>query len=152
MLTLTNLALRRGTELLFQDVSFTMGKGTKTGLVGANGSGKTSLFKLIAGELEGEAGEIDYPSGTRLAYMQQETTSSAISGVEYVLAGDQAFVSASAALAQAEQQERFEHLAELHEQMAAIDGYSARARAEQLMIGLGFDQDELVQPVIPLTG
>jgi ATP-binding cassette subfamily F protein 3 len=152
MLTLTNLALRRGTELLFQDVSFTIGKGAKTGLVGANGSGKTSLFRLIAGELEGETGEIDFPSGTRLAYMQQEITSSAISAVEYVLAGDQAFVSASAALAEAEQQERFEHLAELHEQMAAIDGYSARARAEQLMIGLGFDQDELVQPVNAFSG
>lgn len=152
MLTLTNLALRRGTELLFQDVSFTIGKGAKTGLVGANGSGKTSLFKLIAGELEGEAGEIDFPSGTRLAYMQQEITSSAISAVEYVLAGDQALVSASAALAAAEQQERFEHLAELHEQMAAIDGYSARARAEQLMIGLGFDQDELIQPVNAFSG
>ncbi|MDG2071733.1 MAG: ATP-binding cassette domain-containing protein [Pseudomonadales bacterium] len=152
MLTLTNLALRRGTELLFQDVSFTIGKGTKTGLVGANGSGKTSLFKLIAGELDGEAGEVDYPSGTRLAYMQQETISSAISGVEYVLAGDQAFFSASAALAEAEQEERFEHLAELHEQMAAIDGYSARARAEQLMIGLGFNQDELLQPVNAFSG
>lgn len=152
MLTLTNLALRRSTELLFQDVSFTIGKGAKAGLVGANGSGKTSLFKLIAGEVDGEAGEVDYPSGTRLAYMQQETASSAISGVEYVLAGDQAFVSASAALAEAEQQEQFEHLAELHEQLAAIDGYSARARAEQLMIGLGFSQDELVQPVNAFSG
>ena len=56
MLTFTNLALRRGTELLFEDVSFTIHRGQKTGLIGANGAGKTSLFKLVCGELDADKG------------------------------------------------------------------------------------------------
>ena len=56
MLTFTNLALRRGSQLLFADVSFTIGRGSKVGLVGANGSGKTSLFQMITGVLESDLG------------------------------------------------------------------------------------------------
>ncbi|HAK51427.1 MAG TPA: ABC transporter ATP-binding protein [Gammaproteobacteria bacterium] len=152
MLTFTNLALRRGSQLLFANVSFTIGKGAKVGLVGANGSGKTSLFQMITGIFESDEGNFDLPKGTRLAYMEQETSNTDQPAVNYVLEGDIDFVSISEALAKAEKLERFEQVAELHEAMAAIDGYAARARAEKLMIGLGFKQEELQQPVSAFSG
>ena len=152
MLTFTNLALRRGSQLLFADVSFTIGRGSKVGLVGANGSGKTSLFQMITGVLESDLGNFDLPSGTRLAYMEQETADTGQAAVDFVLAGDIDYVAISKALAEAEEQEHFEQIAELHESMAAIDGYAARARAEKLMIGLGFKQDELQQPLNAFSG
>lgn len=152
MLTFTNLALRRGSQLLFADVSFTIGRGSKVGLVGANGSGKTSLFQIITGVLESDLGNFDLPSGTRLAYMEQETADTGQAAVDFVLAGDIDYVAISKALAEAEEQEHFEQIAELHESMAAIDGYAARARAEKLMIGLGFKQDELQQPLNAFSG
>ena len=152
MLTFTNLALRRGSQLLFADVSFTIGRGSKVGLVGANGSGKTSLFQIITGVLESDLGNFDLPSGTRLAYMEQETAETGQAAVDFVLAGDIDYVAISKALAEAEEQEHFEQIAELHESMAAIDGYAARARAEKLMIGLGFKQDELQQPLNAFSG
>ena len=152
MLTFTNLALRRGSQLLFADVSFTIGRGSKVGLVGANGSGKTSFFQMITGVLESDLGNFDLPSGTRLAYMEQETADTGQAAVDFVLAGDIDYVAISKALAEAEEQEHFEQIAELHESMAAIDGYAARARAEKLMIGLGFKQDELQQPLNAFSG
>ena len=84
MLTFTNLALRRGSQLLFADVSFTIGRGSKVGLVGANGSGKTSLFQMITGVLESDLGNFDLPSGTRLAYMEQETADTGQAAVDFL--------------------------------------------------------------------
>ena len=122
------------------------------GLVGANGSGKTSLFQMITGMLESDLGNFDLPSGTRLAYLEQETADTGQAAVDFVLAGDIDYVAIRKALAEAEEQERFEQIAELHESMAAIDGYAARARAEKLMIGLGFRQDKLQQPLNAFSG
>ncbi|HKI75053.1 MAG TPA: ATP-binding cassette domain-containing protein, partial [Pseudomonadales bacterium] len=152
MLTFTNLALRRGTELLFENVSFTVHRGQKVGLIGANGAGKTSLFKMLCGELEPDRGNFDYPADTRIAWLEQEVPASAQQAVDYVLSGDQQLMAVEAALAKAEHEERYEHLAELHEQMATIDGYSARARAEQLMVGLGFGHDEFDRPLADFSG
>lgn len=152
MLTFTNLALRRGTELLFEDVSFTVHRGQKVGLIGANGAGKTSLFKLICGELDADRGSFDYPADTRIAWLEQEVAASALPAIDYVLAGDERLMAVQASLDTAEREEKYEHLAELHEQMAAIDGYSARARGEQLMVGLGFGHDEFDKPVSDFSG
>ena len=152
MLTFTNLALRRGTELLFEDVSFTIHRGQKTGLIGANGAGKTSLFKLVCGELDADKGDLDYPAGTRIAWLEQEVPAKRERAIDYVLGGDDRLVQVQAALTNAEREERYEELAELHEQMAAIDGYSARARGEQLMVGLGFGHDEFENPLGSFSG
>ena len=72
--------------------------------------------------------------------------------IDYVLGGDDRLVEVQAALTRAEREERYEELAELHEQMAAIDGYSARARGEQLMVGLGFGHDEFENPLGSFSG
>ncbi len=152
MISLTNLALRRGSELLFENVSFTIARSDKVGLVGANGSGKTSLFQLIIGQLEADNGSAEYPASTRIAYMAQEAPSFDGAAVDFVLTGDDEFMRVSQALREAEASGKFDGVADLHEQMAAIDGYSARARAEQLMVGLGFMHEELVHPISSFSG
>ncbi len=152
MLSFTNLALRRGTDLLFKDVSFTIHSGRKVGLIGANGAGKTSLFKMIIGELEADEGSLDYPNDLRIAYMTQELIAGNQPAVEYVLDGDTRLAQINADILQVEAEERFDELAGLHEQLDSIDGYTARARAEQLMIGLGFGQDEFMTPLQAFSG
>ena len=152
MLTFTNLALRRGTELLFEDVSFTIHRGQKVGLIGANGAGKTSLFAMLTGDLEPDRGSFDYPADTRIAWLEQEVPATAQHAIDYVLSGDEHLIAIRDEIAKIEQEERYEHLAELHEQMAAIDGYSARARGEQLMVGLGFAHDDFEKPLGDFSG
>ncbi len=152
MLSFTNLALRRGTDLLFKEVSFTIHSGRKVGLIGANGAGKTSLFKMIIGELEADEGSLDYPSDLRIAYMTQELIAGEQAAVEYVLDGDTELARINTNIQRVEREEKFSQLADLHEQLDSIDGYTARARAEQLMIGLGFGQDEFATPLREFSG
>ncbi len=152
MLTLNNVALRRGVDLLFEQATFTVHRGYKVGLVGANGTGKTSLFEMILGNLDTDQGEIDLPEGTRIAHMAQEVHSSSEPAVDYVLSGDKQYADVTAALQQAEAEEAFEKVAGYHEELHAIDGYTARARAEQLLVGLGFSQEELTKPLNDFSG
>ena len=152
MLTSANLALRRGTLLLFSDVSFTIHKGQKVGLIGANGAGKTSLFKLINGELEADAGSLDFPQNMEISYLEQEVAATAELALDYVKSGDKHWARIDQAITKAEQHGEFEKLATLHEQMDSINGYTANARAEQLMMGLGFQVDEFSEPLSSFSG
>jgi ATP-binding cassette, subfamily F, member 3 len=152
MITLTGLAIRRGTKLLFDNVSCTIAKAEKVGLVGANGSGKTSLFQLIIGQMDADTGSVDLPATTRIAYMAQEVPLIDDPAIDYVLSGDADYMSISRKLEAADADGVYDDMAELHEQMASVDGYAAPARAAQLMIGLGFAQEELQQPVSAFSG
>lgn len=152
MLTFANLALRRGTLLLFSDVSFTIHKGRKVGLIGANGAGKTSLFKLITGELEADTGALDFPQNMEISYLEQEVAATSELALDYVKSGDRHWARIDQAITKAEQDGEFEKLATLHEQMDSIDGYTANARAEQLMMGLGFQVDEFSGPLSSFSG
>ena len=152
MLSFTNLALRRGVLLLFEQVTFTIHQGRKIGLIGANGTGKTSLFQLITGELEADTGSLDFPAHMRIAYMAQEVAATSQSAVDYILAGDTLLAKINAQIESVELEEKYHQLADLHEQLDSIDGYSARARAEQLMVGLGFGHDDFDKPVDRFSG
>jgi len=152
MLTFANLALRRGTLLLFSDVNFTIHKGRKVGLIGANGAGKTSLFKLITGELEADTGSLDFPQTMEISYLEQEVAATAELALDYVKGGDRPWFIIDQAITSAEENGEFEKLAVLHEQMDSIDGYTATARAEQLMMGLGFKVNEFDQPLSSFSG
>ena len=152
MISLNNVALRRGQQLLFQHVSLTIARGEKVGFVGANGTGKTSLFAMLTGELLADEGSISLPVSTRLAYMQQEVIPTDQPAVEYVLSGDQEYVRLNEAMASADESGDYSGVGELHDKMASIDGYSARSRAEQLMVGLGFAQSELESRMSSFSG
>jgi ATP-binding cassette subfamily F protein 3 len=152
MLSLNNLSLRRGTDLLFADASFTVHKGRKVGLVGANGAGKTSLFKLILGELDIDQGTLEYPPETRIAYLEQEAEASDALALDYVLAGDRELIAVQVLIEVAQARQEFSKIAQLHERLDSLDGYTAKSRAEQLMLGLGFQATDFNQPLRAFSG
>ena len=152
MLSFTNLALRRGPNLLFEDVSFVIHRDKKVGLIGANGAGKTSLFKMITGELDVEDGYLDYPQDLRISYLAQEVVGTDQRAVEYVLEGDKQLIKIQQQIKSAEANEQFDKLGELHEIFNSLDGHSALSKAEQLMVGLGFTQDDLGKTVKDFSG
>lgn len=152
MLSAQQLELRRGPRPLFRDASFVVHPGWKVGVTGANGSGKSSLFALIRGELQPDHGSCAIPAGIELAHVAQETPAVARSALEYVLDGDRELRRVQAQLQQAEEQHDGEAVAHLHDRLQAIDGYSAEARAARLLDGLGFGADRIQAPVHEFSG
>jgi len=152
MLSFTNLALRRGPNLLFEDASFVIHRDKKVGLIGANGAGKTSLFKMITGELDVEEGYLDYPHDLRISYLAQEVPGTDEVAVQYVLEGDKQLIAIQQKIRSAEENERFDELGELHAIFNSMDGHAALSKAEQLMIGLGFSQEDLKKTVKDFSG
>ncbi len=152
MLYFDQLSLRRGKRLLFGNVSFTIHHGDKVGITGANGSGKSSLFALIRGQLEADRGSFRIAARTTIAHVAQETPAEQTAAIEYVMRGDAELHKVQQELAIAEQQENGTEIVRLHQRMEEIDGYAARARAARLMHGLGFGVDEDEKPVEAFSG
>ena len=152
MIVLRALQLRRGVKVLFEDVSLTFNHGQKIGVTGANGSGKSSLFALLLGELHQDAGDLEIQPGLVVAHVAQETPSTDQLAIEYVLDGDAELRHLERELAAAEQAHNGTRIAELHEDLHRVGGYAARARAAQLMHGLGFDDAEIARPVEQFSG
>ena len=152
MLTLRQLSLQRGGKPLFEDVSLTVYPGWKVGVIGANGSGKSSLFALLRDELHQDAGDLDLPPRWTIAHVAQETPALPVPALDYVLDGDAELRQIERELQEAEATHDGARQAELHARFEAIDGYSARARAGKLMSGLGFAPDQLERPVAEFSG
>jgi ATP-binding cassette subfamily F protein 3 len=152
MIQFRGLALARGARRLFADASLQIHAGARVGVVGANGSGKSSLFALLRGELQPEAGDFALPGDWRIASVAQETPALPRPAIEYVLDGDEELRSTERALAEAETGGDGHAIAELHARLASIDGYSARARAAELLDGLGFAPEEIERPVAHFSG
>ena len=152
MLSLEHITLRRGPEPLLEDASFVLHKGARVGLVGNNGSGKSSLFKLILGELDCDAGALNRPADWRLAMMAQEVPALAVPAIDYVLDGHIALRQAEAERDQA--RARHDDSAEAHA-LAALDtlrAWEQPARAAMLLAGLGFSEAQQQQPVSAFSG
>ncbi|GAB2903993.1 ABC-F family ATP-binding cassette domain-containing protein [Microbulbifer echini] len=154
MINLQGVSLHRGERDLLNGADCRIFPGHKVGIIGANGCGKSTLFKLLLGQLESDAGQVDIPSGWRIAHMAQEVEASEQSALDYVLDGDRELRQLQEQLAQAESSGESDghKLAELHEHMANIDGYSGPARAAQLLDGLGFSHAEQQRPVRSFSG
>jgi ATP-binding cassette subfamily F protein 3 len=152
MLTFSGLSLRRGTRLLISDASFTIYRGEKVGVVGANGCGKSSLLALILGELQPDAGSFDMPSQLVVAHVAQEMDATQRAAVEFVMDGDKELRETEAGIAEAEARDAGAALGELHARYAALGGYDARSRAGRLMHGLGFSAADEVRPVAAFSG
>jgi ATP-binding cassette subfamily F protein 3 len=150
MLRITNLVLARGTKRLLDNASLTLHDRHKAGLVGANGSGKSSLFAAIRGELSPDAGAIDLPARWTLAHVAQETPATRTPAIDYVLDGDRELRDVERALAMAGHDGA--HIAELHHRYEAIGGYGARARAATLLAGLGFTEAQQALAVDTFSG
>ena len=152
MLTFSSLSLRRGPRLLISDASFTVYRGEKVGIVGANGCGKSSLLALVLGELQPDAGSFDMPSQLVVAHVAQELEASDRPAIEFVLDGDAELRATEAAMAAAEASNAGAKLGELHAKYAALGGYDARSRAGRLMHGLGFSASDESRPVAAFSG
>ncbi len=152
MIKLDSISLQRGSKFLLEQASAVFHPGQKIALVGANGSGKSSLFQLLLGQLSADAGEASIPSQWRIAHMAQEVATSHRPALDYIIDGDQQLRRIEAEIAAAEAQEQHHKLASLHEQLDTIDGYNARVRAEQLMQGLGFKLADASKPANSFSG
>lgn len=154
MLDLKQISIRRGRQLLVKNVSFQAHSRQRMGVIGANGSGKTSLFALLLGELEAEDGELRHDPGDVFAHVAQESPNSASSAVDFVMDGDAELRKTQAAIMEAEAGagSESEALHALYETMEAIDGFTAEARAARLLHGLGFSPDDIHRPVREFSG
>ena len=146
------LTLVRGLKTLIQGATLQLHPGHKVGLTGANGAGKSSLFALLRGEMQLEAGDLDMPASWVIAHVAQETPALAMPAIEFVLDGDAELRQIEAALAAAEASQQGELIAELHHRLLDIEGYAAKARAAELLSGLGFSQANLQQAVATFSG
>ncbi len=149
MLTISNLIYRIGGRVLFDNAGVQIAANQRIGLVGRNGTGKSTLFKLIKGDLSPDSGAINISPRTKLGDVAQETPDGPDSLIDTVLAYDK---ERAALLADAETSEDGHHLAEVHERLNTIDAHTAPARAAAILSGLGFDAEAQERPVSSFSG
>ncbi|MDD5330501.1 MAG: ATP-binding cassette domain-containing protein [Sulfuricella sp.] len=149
MLNIQNLTYLQGGIPLFQQANLQAFADQRIGLVGKNGSGKSTLFRLIRGELKPDGGELSLQSGKTLAFVEQEIANSSLPALEFVLDGDVELRRLEKILAREQHDAAWFDAQHRYE---AIDGYAAKARAAQLLDGLGFANDALERPVASFSG
>jgi len=152
VIRLHQISLLRGGHCLLSDCDLVVHSGQKLGLAGANGSGKSSLFSLLQGQLHVSSGDFSMAPGWRLAHMAQEITVLDCPALEYVIDGDVLLRQTEKKLAVAEKNKDDHKIAQLHAELDALDGYRARFRAEQLLHGLGFQQSQIHKSVRSFSG
>jgi len=148
----SQLTLARGAKPLIESADLTVHAGERIGLIGANGSGKSSLFAMLRGELHADKGDVELPAHWRIAHVAQETPALERPAVEYAIDGDTELRSIETKLQEAEKANDGHLMAELHGALADADAYTVRSRAEALLMGLGFAADELYSPVASFSG
>ncbi|MGB6759072.1 MAG: ABC-F family ATP-binding cassette domain-containing protein [Xanthobacteraceae bacterium] len=148
MLRIDNLVFSAWGRKFFDGASVAIPAGTKVGLVGRNGVGKSTLFKLILGELQAQGGEIVLPKNARIGSVDQEHSATPVTLIDTVLAADTQREKLNAQLETAEP----EDLAEIYQRLNAIDADRAPARAAEILSGLGFSNDDLARPMAEFSG
>jgi ATP-binding cassette subfamily F protein 3 len=138
MLKFRDVTLRRGGRVLFAAANFAVFPGQKVGITGANGTGKSSLFALLRGELHADTGDVQVPAKWIFAHVAQETPAVDQAAIEYVLDGDTELREIEVGIHAATEGGDGVRLAMLHAEYDHQGGYTAQARAAQLMYGLGF--------------
>ncbi|KGQ18826.1 Glutathione-regulated potassium-efflux system ATP-binding protein [Lysobacter dokdonensis DS-58] len=152
MISFRNFSLRRGERVLLSDVDLAMHAGYRVGVVGRNGTGKSSLFATMMGEVEPDKGDIDMPGKARIASVAQETPSLPDSAIDFVLSGDAAVHDAIQMEANAFANEDWEAVALAHHRLEELNGYDATARAGRLLHGLGFPPETHAKAVSEFSG
>jgi ATP-binding cassette, subfamily F, member 3 len=139
MLTIENLTYRIGGRVLLERANLALPAGHHAGLIGRNGTGKSTLLKLIAGELHADSGDIALPNGTRMGMVAQEAPAGPESLIDTVLMADR---ERTALLAEAEHATDPHRIADIHTRLADIEAHRAPARAATILHGLGFDAEQ----------
>lgn len=148
MLQLNQITLKRGAKILLDETSLRLDVGFKAGLIGKNGAGKTSLLKLIMGELQEDHGEIQIPKEWKIAHLTQELPETKETAFAFVRNGDEAFVSLQQKIERSEGEELAQHLSD----METIDGYRIDSRVAIVLNGLGFSETDFEKPVKSFSG
>jgi ATP-binding cassette subfamily F protein 3 len=149
MLTIENLTYRIGGRVLLERASLALPAGHHAGLVGRNGTGKSTLLKLIAGELHADSGDIALPNGTRMGMVAQEAPAGPESLIDTVLMADR---ERTALLAEAEHATDPHRIADIHTRLADIEAHRAPARAATILHGLGFSAEQQLRPCRDFSG
>jgi ATP-binding cassette subfamily F protein 3 len=149
MLTITDLTCRIAGRPLLEGASLTLPAGHKAGLIGRNGTGKTTLLKLIAGDLHADSGEIRLPNGTRVGRIAQEAPDGPQSLIDTVLAAD---TERQALLDEADHATDGHRIADIHARLHELEAHSAPARAGAILHGLGFDAAAQQRPCRDFSG
>ena len=152
MIRLDNLTLRRGPQVLLENVDLALHAGWRVGISGRNGAGKSSLLALVAGELAPDAGHFERPANWSMAWVRQEVPALESTALDYVLDGDAELRAIERDLVVAENAHDGMRIAHLHERLLAIDGYAAPARAGALLHGLGFANGDETRSVAQFSG
>ena len=156
MIQLKNVSLLRGTKPVLDGASATLHPGEKVGLIGRNGAGKSSLFSLLAGRLHPDAGDVEIPPSWLqpggMAEVAQNMPETDEPATEFVLQGDTRLMAARQALAQAEAANDGHAIAEAHMALADAGDFDAPARAQALLLGLGFQLEQTTAPVNSFSG
>ena len=152
MITLKNVTLRRSAKVLLEAASVTLNPGEKVGLVGRNGAGKSSLFALLNGNLHEDAGEYYIPTQWRMGQVAQDMPETDQGATDFVVEGDTALGVARAEVTAAEATDDYERMAHAYTGLQDAGEYDAAARAQALILGLGFKTSELDNPVNSFSG
>ena len=152
MITLKNVTLRRSAKVLLDGVTATINPGEKVGLVGRNGAGKSTLFALLNGSLHEDGGDFFMPPQWRMAQVAQNMPETAEPATAFVLDGDTRLLALRQALHKAEQAGDGMAIAQAHSDLHDAGAHDATARAQALILGLGFQVHELDRPVNSFSG
>ncbi|MDR0444782.1 MAG: ATP-binding cassette domain-containing protein [Puniceicoccales bacterium] len=149
MITCRDISYSIGKRTLWEDATFTIPQNAKVGVVGYNGCGKTTLFRLLRGELHLDSGNIDKPKRLRIQSVRQEIDNQEEKLLSFVLSADAEWQSLNAALNEEQDAER---IAEICDRFQMIDGYTAESRASEILHGLGFSQEDVFKTLSCFSG
>ena len=149
MLTITDLTYRIAGRTILEQASLSLSAGQRAGLIGRNGTGKSTLLKLISGQLQADSGEIRMAGRARIGMLSQEAPSGPVSLLETVLAAD---TERAALLEEAEHSTDPHRIADLHQRLVDIGAHAAPARAAEILHGLGFDAEAQARPCSDFSG
>ncbi len=152
MIILKNVTLRRGSKVLLDKTSVTLNPGEKVGLVGRNGAGKSSLFAVLNRTLSEDSGEFSIPAQWRMSQVAQDMPETGQSATDFVIEGDTVLLAAQTEVADSEQSEDGMRMAHAYMALHDAGAHDAPARAQALILGLGFSVAELDQPVNSFSG
>ena len=149
MLKINDLTVRLGGRTIIDAATARLPTRGRIGLIGRNGAGKTTLVRVITGAVEPDAGAVEMPRGTTLGYIAQEAPGGDATPLATVLAAD---TERTALMAESETCEDPDRLGAVYERLIAIDAYTAEARAAQILVGLGFDEEAQGRPLESFSG
>lgn len=148
MIDINDITVRIGSKVLLSGASAHISDGQKVGLIGANGCGKSTLFRVLRGELETETGTVVFPSRHKVVFVEQEMKDVSVPILEFVLNKDEE----RSRLLQSLENASEEELAEIHERLRIIGASSAEARAAEILVGLGFSPEDFSRPIKEFSG